>query len=125
MLDNADMDVEFQDYPFSVRLIFLVVGTDKKVIFECSEIASFSLVKEPAEDAYYSVFEVHVTEPRVHWLTRSTDRHSTTQDQSEYLWEIVVEPAVQLHVMARSFKWWLEVMTVEEIKKRGLYTSSS
>lgn len=63
MLDYAQLSIEFTNFPFSIQLIFYVVGTDQKVIFDCSDIVSFHLDKEPHENVF-TVLETHVIEPK-------------------------------------------------------------
>jgi hypothetical protein len=113
LLDNAEMEIKIEEYPFSVRLTFYIVGTILKVIFDCNDIELFSLRKEWDEYGYSTILEAYITQPKKLLPPDVTDSRSF--DSKDYLWKISL-PGVAMEIECLRFKWRVEEMTAEEIK---------
>ena len=116
MLDNAEMNIEVTLYPFSVRLIFYVVGTDQKVIFNCLEIVSLHLDKDPQDNPLFTVLETNVIPPKKIRPTPLSDFGFGLLDQTEYCWQIDLQPQVILQIKALTFHWQVQTITADELK---------
>ncbi len=112
LLDNADMDIKIEEYPFSVQLTFYIVGTILKVIFDCNDIELFSVKKEWDENVHFIILEAYITEPKKPLPSDVTNSRSF--DSKDYLWKISL-PGVAMEVECLRFKWRIEEMTAEEI----------
>lgn len=117
MLNDAVMDVSINNCPFSVGLTFYVTGTDKKVIFDCMDIASFRLDKDPTDSPMYLVFETNVTAPRKPFPIPLSDFEFSFLPQEDYCWLVEVsEPTELLQIKALGFAWHVEAMSAEELQ---------
>jgi hypothetical protein len=112
LLDNAEMDIEIDEYPFSIQLTFFIVGTILKVIFDCNDIELFSLKKDWDNYGYSTVLEVYVTEPQKPLPCEVIS--SRSHDSKDYLWKICL-PGQAIEIECLRFKWRVEEMTAEEI----------
>ena len=122
MLDYANLNVEFANYPFAVRLTFYEVGTDKKVIFDYSGIQEFSLVRDPADKLdgpEYVCLEVKVREPKKQMPPNKYDFEFEVVDKSKYLWSIEILPDAQIKIKCLHFDWKIAGLTQEEMDKRN------
>jgi hypothetical protein len=113
LLDNADMDIKIEEYPFSIKLTFYIVGTILKVTFDCSDIELFSMRKKWDENVYFIIVEAYITEPKKPLPPDVTNSRSF--DSKDYLWKISL-PGVVMEIECLRFKWRVEEMTAEEIK---------
>ncbi len=115
MLNDAQMDVSINNCPFSVCLTFYITGTDKKVIFDCTDIASFRLDKDPIESPMYLVFEANVTGPRKQFPIPFSHFGFSFLPQEDYCWQVEVsEPTELLQIKALGFAWRVEALSAEE-----------
>lgn len=115
LLDNANMDVNFTDYPFAIALVFYVIGSDIKVRFICSEIEGLSLEKDWNDGPLYVALEANVKSSKLTRDPEQPDHEFSCSDHSEYLWEISVLPEANLNIKCLSFDWSLEKITDEEL----------
>ena len=119
MLDNADLFVEFTNFPFSIRLTFAVVGTNKKVIFLCSQIEKFCLNKGVFDEPDYLCLEANVTPPPKERLPGLSDFEFGLMDKTDFLWSIEVLPEADIKIKCLRFEWELLIMSDEEIAERN------
>ncbi len=93
---DASLDIEFTNFPFSVTLTFAVVGTDRKVIFLCSQIEEFTLIKAAFDEPEYLCFEVSVEPPKKERPQDLSDYEfglKESNDRKDFLWSIEILPA--------------------------------
>ncbi len=115
MLNDAQMDVSINNCPFSVYLTFYVTGTDKKVTFDCTDIASFRLDKDPTDSPLYLVFETEVMGPRKQYPVPLSHFGFSFLPQEDYCWQVTVsEPELLLQIKSLGFAWRVEVLSAEE-----------
>ena len=109
------MDVRFTDCPFSIELVFYVIGSDIKVQFVCSEIEVLNLDKDWNDRPLYLAFEVQVKPPKINRDPAQSDREFASIDHAEYLWEISVLPEASLSIKCLSFSWCVQKIGDEEL----------
>ncbi|KZN29702.1 hypothetical protein N474_21360 [Pseudoalteromonas luteoviolacea CPMOR-2] len=115
LLDNANVDIIFTNFPFSVSLIFFVIGSDIKVTFICSEIESFHLDKGWDDSPLYVVLETNVKAPKKNRHLNQPDHEFSCMEHDGYLWEINVMPDVNLNIKCLSFEWRIDRVTEKEV----------
>jgi hypothetical protein len=109
------MDIKFSDYPFSVTLIFYVIGSNAKVHFDCSEIVDFRIVKEWNDEPMYVALEAYVKPPKLTRESTMSDDEFFHIDHTDYLWEVRVDPEANLNIICLSFNWCIQKITNEEL----------
>jgi len=109
------MDVKFTDYPFSVTLVFYVIGSDIKIQFDCSEIEDLRLEKSWNDEPLYVALEARVAPPKLVRNSTQSDFDFTCIDRAEYLWEISVFPEANLSIKCLSFSWSVQMISDEEL----------
>lgn len=109
------MDVNFTDHPFTIELVFYVIGSDIKVRFTCSEIQGLNLEKDWNDGPLYVTLEANVKSPKLVRDPDQPDHKFWCIDHSEYLWEISVLPEANLNIKCLSFDWSLEKISDEEL----------
>lgn len=122
MLDNANLNVEFTNYPFAVHLTFYVIGTDKKVIFDCSGIQELSFLRDAADDLggpEYVCLEVNVKKPGKQMPKNKYDFEFEVVDKTKYLWSIEILPDAHIKIKCLHFDWRELNMAQEEIDERN------
>lgn len=108
LLDNANLDVEFDAHPFRLRLLFDVCGAPHKVIFTCANITRLCIEKAAEDEPLYVCLEASVTEPAQQWPpTRELYEYQMLPpaEKQGYLWRIQVAPEAQLDIQCLSFEW--------------------
>ncbi len=119
MLDNANMDIDFTKCPFAVRLTFYVIGSDKKVIFDCSDIEKFSITKDASDCPEYVCLEVDVTTPKMQRPAGLSEFEFEIGDKANYLWHVEILPEAHIEIKCLNFAWQIQPMTVEEMDERN------
>jgi len=125
MLDNADLSILLQDYPFGMQLIFYIVGTKQKVIFRCKRIAKFEIIKEPDEEPLYAVLKVEVKQIN-RFIGKEYVKESISivnyepidDDLPESPWIIqVVEGSARVGVLCADMVWSIEEISTAELEE--------
>ena len=119
---DAGLFVEFTNFPFSVTLTFAVVGTDRKVIFLCSQIEEFTLKKGAFDEPEYLCFEVSVEPPKKERppdLSEFEFGLKESNDKKDFLWNIEVLPEAEIKVKCLEFEWKVLKMSQEEMNERN------
>jgi len=119
MLDDASLWIEFINFPFGVRLTFYVTGTDKKVIFLCSQIEKFSLNKGAFDEPEYVCLEVNVEQPEKERPRELSDFEFELMDKKDFTWSIEVLPEAEIKIKCLQFEWELLTMTQKEMDERN------
>jgi len=109
------MDVKFNDYPFSITLVFYVICSDIRVQFVCSEIEVLSLEKDWNDGPLYVALEVSVNKPTLARDPTQAEHEFSCIDHAEYLWEIRVLPEANLNIKCLSFDWGIQKISDEEL----------
>ena len=89
------MDLNINSYPLSLELSFFVIGSDIKIVFLCKEIESFSIQKEPDEEAMFTVLETKI-------------------EHIEGSWKILIFPVAEIEIKCNSFNWSIVQMSDSE-----------
>jgi hypothetical protein len=109
LLDNADMDVNYSNFPDSVELIFYIISSDIKVSFVCSGIEMFSIEQNWDQDALYVVLECEVNPPQIILdVEKNGGSFISSKERKKHMWEILIQGGVCLHLKCIAFNWKLE-----------------
>ncbi len=119
---DGSLSIEFTNFPFTITLTFWIVGTDKKVIFSCSQIEEFTLKKEAFDEPEYLCFEVSVNPPKKKRPTDLSDFEfglKEYSDKNDFLWSIEILPEAEIKIKCLEFEWMILKMSKEEIMERN------
>lgn len=113
------MDVKFEDSPFSIKLVFYVIGSDFKVQFVCSDIEVLNLEKDWNDGPLYVALEAQVKPPKQTRDPALADHVFSCTDHAEYMWEISVLPEANLNIKCLSFDWCIQKISDDELSWPG------
>ena len=119
---DASLDVEFTNFPFSITLTFAVVGTDRKVVFFCSQIEEFTLTKGAFDEPEYLCFEVSVEPPKKELPSDVSEFEfglKEWNDKQDFLWSIEILPEAEIKIKCLKFEWKILKMSQEEMNARN------
>jgi len=111
LLDNADLNVSFDEQTSEIILCFIVAVSYEQIVFRCGRFHSFKLVKNPDEGECFFVGETSVsifTKPEE--IKQGMESEGWSWGKNKFpsqLYLIEVKGGVEVRLLCENFTWSL------------------